>query len=351
MKPKYTVNDTIGSLATGVVMMLWDVFTQISVIRLSEPLYTLVYDRFRVVEYDAKEYPYLTFFALMFSVDFGYYCLHRCNHEWHFFWSGHRVHHSGEVYNLATALRQSVLQTVTSPFWYLPLALVFSPSAFRAHKGLNTLYQFWVHTELVGWLGPLEYILSTPSSHRMHHRPPGDCNYGGVFIIWDRMFGSYMCENITGSKDYYGLSGPTATFDTVELNVQHVRRMKLIPGTWWKRITTKRRNTDWTCRPWRLVEPLPPPPKEQHGEVRVKYQGARLGLGAQVLSFTILLAGVVRLVHLLAVNSLSDLNKGLGVLFVVSSLSLLGRFLDTGSWLLASAATAAAGVGIACGAL
>jgi len=347
-KPKYQLNDTISSLACGIVMMLWDVFAQISVIKLAEPLYTMVYDRFRVIDYDAREHPYLTFFALMLSVDFGYYCLHRCNHEWHFFWSGHRVHHSGEVYNLATALRQSILQTITSPFWYLPLALVFSPSAFRAHKGLNTLYQFWVHTELIGWLGPLEYVFSTPAAHRMHHRPPGDCNYGGVFIVWDRMFGSYVCENVTGYKDYFGLAGPTHTFNPVELNVEHWRRMQLIPGSWWKRVTTKRRTTDWTWRPRSLFEPLPSPQQKQQGEVRKKFQGAQLGLRGQVLACVVLLAGIFRLLHMMLTKTLSDANLAMGVASVGFALAMVGRFMDTGSWVSGGLAAVGSGLALMC---
>jgi len=132
-------------------------------------------------------------------------------------------HFLGEDYNLATALRQGVGQQIFSWIFYLPLACFFSPSCFIAHNGLNTLYQFWIHTELIGHLGPLEYILNTASHHRMHHRPPGNCNYAGVFIIWDRMFGTFVGED--SKQNYYGLAKQHDTFDPLWANVEHLNRV------------------------------------------------------------------------------------------------------------------------------
>merc|ERR1719456_643882 len=106
----------------------------------------------------------------------------------------------------------------------------FNPVTFAAHNALNTLFQFWIHTEVIGWLGPLEYIFNTASHHRMHHRPPGNRNYAGVLIIWDRIYGTFECENATGYKDYYGLAKQPKTFDAIRMNYQHFETMANIKG-------------------------------------------------------------------------------------------------------------------------
>ena len=115
--------------------------------------------------------------------DFLYYWFHRASHEVNVGWAAHVVHHQSEEYNLAVALRQGALQPAVSWVFYLPLAVLgFPPAMFLAVSSIDTLYQFWIHTRLVGRLGPLEWVLNTPSHHRVHHaRNPRyiDSNYGG----------------------------------------------------------------------------------------------------------------------------------------------------------------------------
>jgi alkylglycerol monooxygenase len=164
----------------------------------------------------------------MLLKDCAYYWNHRILHEYHTLWASHSVHHSGEDYNLSTGLRQGAIQHILSIPFVLPMALLgFPPQAYAAHAQLNTMYQFWVHTDLINRLPfGLEYLMNSPSAHRMHHRPPGNCNYAGVFIIWDRMFGTYVPEKVR--QDYYGLAQQPNTFDPVKLNLQHYQKiMKL----------------------------------------------------------------------------------------------------------------------------
>lgn len=140
---------------------------------------------------------YLIRFAIgLLGCDLGYYLLHKYLHEFHLLWAGHSLHHSGERYNLATALRQGVFQPFFSWIFYLPLAAIGFPiTQFLVHNKLNTLYQFWIHTEMIGRLPWwFELVMNTPSHHRIHHRPPGNCNYAGVLIIWDRLFGTFQSE-------------------------------------------------------------------------------------------------------------------------------------------------------------
>jgi sterol desaturase/sphingolipid hydroxylase (fatty acid hydroxylase superfamily) len=132
-------------------------------------------------------------------VDLAYYFSHRYAHEINVLWAGHVVHHSSEEYNLAVALRQSSLHGLFSWIFYAPLAVLGMPwQLFVACNALNLVYQFWIHTRAVGKLGRVaEYILNTPSHHRVHHgvNPKyQDRNYAGVFITWDRLFGTFVVE-------------------------------------------------------------------------------------------------------------------------------------------------------------
>jgi alkylglycerol monooxygenase len=144
-------------------------------------------------------------------------------HEVNLFWASHQTHHSSEDYTLSTALRQSTSQVFTSMFVYLPLALFLPPSVYFTHKQFNLLYQFWIHTEVVDRMGILEWVLNTPSHHRVHHgRNPYciDCNYAGVLIIWDRMFGTFQPE-LREEKVVYGLVHPLSSWDPFWAQVHH----------------------------------------------------------------------------------------------------------------------------------
>ena len=141
-----------------------------------------------------------TWIALFLLEDLTYYVFHRLSHERRFWWAAHVNHHSSQHYNLSTALRQSWTGGVNGSWLlWLPLAFLgFPPAMIFVQKGISLIYQFWIHTEAIRRLpAPLEYVLNTPSHHRVHHaRNPRylDRNYGGILIIWDRMFGSFEPE-------------------------------------------------------------------------------------------------------------------------------------------------------------
>lgn len=159
----------------------------------------------------------LAWVALMLGVDFFYYWFHRASHRMNVAWAAHAPHHQSEDYNLSVALRQGPVQPLFSRIFYLPLALLgFPPAMFATAVALNTLYQFWVHTELIHRLGPLEWVLVTPSHHRVHHACNGrylDKNHGGILIIWDRMFGTFEPEE---ERITYGTVKPVRTFNPLE---------------------------------------------------------------------------------------------------------------------------------------
>lgn len=160
----------------------------------------------------------LTWIALFVADDFLYYWYHRTHHTIRVFWASHVVHHSSEHYNLSTALRQTWTPFTALPFW-LPLAFLgFSPWMILLQQSISLLYQFFIHTERVGKLWrPIEFIMNTPSHHRVHHGSNAqylDTNYGGILIIWDRLFGSFEPED---ERVVYGLTKNIKTFNPVRV--------------------------------------------------------------------------------------------------------------------------------------
>lgn len=157
---------------------------------------------------------------LLFADDFCYYWFHRVSHESRFFWNFHVVHHSSNKFNLSVAVRQSWFSGIAHWIFYLPLALLGFPLwAYVFMHGFNLLYQFWIHTELVDKLPrPVEFFLNTPSHHRVHHGVNTqylDKNYAGVFMIWDRMFGTFVEED---EKVRYGITTPLASYNWLWIN-------------------------------------------------------------------------------------------------------------------------------------
>ncbi|KAI8892369.1 fatty acid hydroxylase superfamily-domain-containing protein [Globomyces pollinis-pini] len=219
---KFRLNDMIGSITAGSLQQLSSLF--IRGVELGAYIY--VWDNFRLSQFQLDATSPITWIAAFLAADCGYYWFHRAAHEINLFWAAHAVHHSSEYYNQTTALRQSIVQVFTSWMFYLPAALIIPPTMFSVHKQLTTLYQYWIHTETVPRLGWLEYIINTPSAHRVHHgRNPYciDKNYAGTLIIWDRMFGTYQEE--TDEKVAFGTTHPINTFNPIEVQTVHFKHV------------------------------------------------------------------------------------------------------------------------------
>ena len=227
-KKLYRFNDALTNISCGVTQQVSGVFLKLFGIG----LYVLVYEYLRIWEIPSN---WFTLIILFVATDFAYYWAHRMSHEINLFWSGHVVHHQSEDYNLSVALRQSSFQVIWTAAFYFPLAVIgFRPLDFALMAALTTLYQFWIHTELIGKLGFLEYFMVTPSHHRVHHgRNPKyiDKNHGGTFIVWDMMFGTYQVEEETPT---YGITTPVNSWNPVWANFSHYKimlhEMKQIPG-------------------------------------------------------------------------------------------------------------------------
>lgn len=159
---------------------------------------------------------------ILVVADFCQYWLHRLSHEVNIMWAGHIVHHSMEEYNYAVALRQSFIESAYTWMFYLPLAFFGIPfSLFIMAYAVSLIWQFLVHTRLIGKLGWMEKILATPSHHRVHHgKNPRyiDKNYGALFILWDKLFGTFEPE--VEAVDY-GITVPLQTQNSIWVNIHH----------------------------------------------------------------------------------------------------------------------------------
>lgn len=215
----YRLPDTISNLSCGITSQLSGLFLKV----LAIGVYEILYSNFTFFEWERN---WVYWVALFFLVDFAYYWAHRKSHEINLFWGGHVVHHQSEDYNLSVALRQSSFQVVWTFAFNLPLALLgFKTLDFALMAALNTLYQFWIHTETIKKLGFLEYFLNTPSHHRVHHgRDPKyiDKNHAGSLIIWDKMFGTFQAEE---EPPTYGITKPINSWNAVWANFSHYAEM------------------------------------------------------------------------------------------------------------------------------
>ena len=188
-------------------------------------IYVLAYE---VAPYKFPADMWWTWAILFFVDDFVYYWFHRVSHESRLFWNFHVVHHSSENYNLSVAVRQSWFSGILHWVFYAPIMLLgFAPWMFALLHGFNLIYQFWIHTRFVNRMGFLEYILNTPSHHRVHHgvnNPYLDKNYAGVLIIWDRLFGSFVSET---EEPRYGIIKPIGSHNPIWINTHAWHEMWL----------------------------------------------------------------------------------------------------------------------------
>ncbi len=209
--PLYESRDTLANLAMG----MGNVLVNIAWKGIALALMFAVYE-WRL--FDVPVTAAWAWLALLFAEDFCYYWFHRFHHESRFGWAAHINHHSSQHYNLAVALRQSWTTPVTGVVFWWPLALAgFHPLMILAQQSISLIYQFWIHTQTIGRLGPLEWFMNTPSHHRVHHGTNEqyiDRNYGGILIVWDRLFGTFEPEK---QPVHYGITHQLNTFNPVRI--------------------------------------------------------------------------------------------------------------------------------------
>jgi sterol desaturase/sphingolipid hydroxylase (fatty acid hydroxylase superfamily) len=211
----YRINDSIANLSQGIGSQLVGIFLK----TVTFFGYMYIYEHWRLLSFSNT---FWTWLILFMGVDFFYYWFHRYSHQINALWAAHIVHHQSEEYNLTVALRQSWFQSGFSWIFYLPLAFVgFEPIMFLTVSAFNTLYQFWIHTRAIDKMGPLEWILNTPSHHRVHHGSNPkyiDKNHAGTLIIWDRLFGTFQKVE---EEVVYGITSPLASWNPLWANFHY----------------------------------------------------------------------------------------------------------------------------------
>lgn len=213
----YETRDTLASLAMGVGNVLISAFTTLGAIALWSWGY-----QHRVLSL-GQPMLWWSWVVLFFAEDLCYYWFHRMHHQVRLLWAAHVNHHSSQYFNLSTALRQPWFTPITGPVFWLPLAFLgYPPAMILTAQAISLMYQFWIHTEAVRKLPrPLEWLLNTPSHHRVHHGKNVaylDRNHGGVLIVWDRLFGTFAEENERDPVSY-GITHDLTTFNPLRIAV------------------------------------------------------------------------------------------------------------------------------------
>ncbi|HLH18687.1 MAG TPA: sterol desaturase family protein [Bryobacteraceae bacterium] len=235
----YHFADAINNLSCGMVSNGTRVFFGF----LGLVTYRWMLDR-APLHLSAKAWPVWVFAFVLY--DFCYYWQHRLGHTVGLFWASHSVHHQSEEFNLTTALRQPGTGAFTNWIFYVPMALCGVPvSVFLMVAVIQLFYQFWPHTRMIGRLGVLDRWIQTPSNHRVHHAQNDvylDRNYVGVFVLWDRLFGTFQ-EELDEEPCIYGVRGQLKSWNPVWANLHyysillrdslHARRWRDKLRVWW----------------------------------------------------------------------------------------------------------------------
>jgi len=239
----YRLNDTLNSLSLGVLSQISAAFLQ----ALKIGAYAWLVQRIALFTLPADS-PWVWISGLLLY-DFCYYWQHRLSHQVNLLWASHVVHHQSEAYNLSTALRQPSSDALFVWIFYLPMALLGYPvRVFAVIALIDLLYQFWVHTQQIGKLGWFDRVFVSPSNHRAHHGVNDiyvDKNYGGMLILWDRLFGSFI-EERDDEPVVYGTRSPLRSWNPVHANLEGYGALWL--GAWHaNRLRDKLRI--WLARP------------------------------------------------------------------------------------------------------
>jgi alkylglycerol monooxygenase len=213
----YRLNDAINSISLGMLSETSKVLVGV----LGVGIYAAAFSHVALWRNDAFWTSWYGWILALLFYDFCYYWLHRAGHEVAVFWAAHVVHHQSQDYNLSTALRQTSSGALLGWLFYVPMALAgVPPLVFGVVALIDLLYQFWVHTEHVPKLGWFDRWFCSPSNHRVHHAVNDgylDRNYGGVLIVWDRLFGSFKEE---GERCVYGTRAPLESWDPLWSNLE-----------------------------------------------------------------------------------------------------------------------------------
>lgn len=318
----YRLADFLSGLGCGILDQILNLGVMV--------MFVLGYDaleqRSGLLELSARN-PW-TWVVAVVAHDIAYYCFHRLSHRVNLLWASHVVHHQGEDYNFTVSLRQGAIATWVTFLFYIPLAWLGIPAfMFVVVHAAYQIYQFFVHTELIGRLGPLEWILASPHNHRVHHGRNGpylDRNYGGFFIIWDRLLGTYVDERElpeVGTRDGLRSWSPLwANFGHYAKLAREARAARGLGAKLWIWLGPPEGHT---ARAKLVATPMPAVPRY---DVRPP-RGTAIYVSVQMAA---LAGATLYLLHARAGLRLAAILVGAGA--VVAGLASLSALLDRKSW-------------------
>ncbi|WP_449427189.1 sterol desaturase family protein [Rhodanobacter umsongensis] len=325
----YASNDAMNSIGLGVISQIVGVFSKL----LTFGIYAWCVQHLAFFALPADSF--WVWAGALLLYDFCYYWLHRCGHEVNILWAAHVVHHQSEHYNLSTALRQTGSGALLGWLFYLPLALLGVPlKVFVIVALIDLLYQFWVHTEQIDRLGWFDRVFCSPSNHRAHHAVNDrylDRNYGGILIVWDRLFGSFVEED-DNDPPVYGTRSPLRSWNPLWANAE----------VYWHTAVDA-----WHARRWRdkLLLWLKPP-GWRPADVATRYPKPAFVMPSErfdppvpkalmiyvLLQFALLLGMTTQFLGMAGTASLSTLLTY--AFYLVASLSVLGALMERRRWAL-----------------
>ncbi|MBS1595093.1 MAG: sterol desaturase family protein [Bacteroidetes bacterium] len=326
-KNYYRLNDTISNFAMGIGSQLSGALSK----GLIFGIYVYLHNHFALTHLPRTWWAFALCLVLF---DFLFYWAHRLSHEINFFWGAHVAHHQSEEYNLSVALRQSWIHNLIAFFIFLPLPILgFDPLTFGIAAGVDTLYQFWIHTRAIGKMHPLiEYLFNTPSHHRVHHAVNPkyiDKNHAGVFIIWDRLFGTFRVED-DAEEITYGITTQFKSWNPVWANLHYYAEM----GEKMKQMKWADRLRMITARPGWLPEYLGgfQSVKEVDKETYTKYDADTTDLFRVygTVQFIITLAGSI--VYLDHFASITTFYKWFFASILTVSIMIIGGIFERKKW-------------------
>ena len=321
--------DVISSLSSGMTNTLKNLMG-LSVVLIS---YGWLVDHLALTQVTPSWWVYVLAFL---GMDFVGYWSHRFDHKINVFWNRHIVHHSSEEFNLSCALRQSISAVVGIYFFlYVPMALIGIPQEVVAIVApLHLFAQFWYHTRVIDKMGVLEYILVTPSHHRVHHAINPrylDKNLSQVFIFWDKLFGTFQ-EELPEDPPVYGVIKPVGTWNPIWINYMHawaLAKDAWHAHSWWDKVRLWWMPTGW--RPSDVAEKYPwifsEDPKNQ-----IKYETA-LSRPEKVWAWTQLVIHFGLVFHLLIAFAQFEYTQVISYgIFLMASIMGYTVFMDKSRW-------------------
>ena len=326
---KHSYMDTISSLSSGFTNLMVDILG-LGIIIVSYPFF---YERLKIIELEES---ILLYFIAFVCVDFASYCHHRLKHSINIFWNMHVIHHSSEEFNLACALRQSITNNLGIGILFLvPAALLGVPPKMISILGpLHLFGQFWYHTRHIGKLGWIEYILVTPSQHRVHHainKEYIDKNLAAIFCIWDRAFGTFQ-EELDDVPCVYGTLKPVRTWNPILINFQHL--WFLIQDAWHTSSVLDKAKIWFMPTGWRPKDVVKKIPRSKVDNVfnQEKYRLEYSLIHKIFVGFHFLTLNIVLYIFLSSFANLSFADKTGYFLLIFSSIFSFSSVMDGYKW-------------------